>query len=218
MNAWMPVKRSTGRSAEHAGRGAADALGYEIVVIGTSWGGLAALRAIVSALPAGYGLPIAIVQHRHRDSDGLARFLQDHTSLAVCEVEDKQPIQCGTIFIAPANYHMLVERGHLALSLDAPVRYSRPSIDVALTSAADAYGHRTVGVVLTGSNADGAEGLRTIASVGGMAVIQEPETAEAPAMPKAAVHAVPTARVFPLARIGSFLATLPSACGAPGQP
>jgi two-component system chemotaxis response regulator CheB len=214
MNAWMPVKRSTGRSADHAGDRETDTLGYEIVVVGTSWGGLAALRTIVAALPAGYNLPIAIVQHRHRDSDGLARFLQDHTRLTVCEVEDKQPLECGKIFVAPANYHMLVERGHLALSLDAPVRYSRPSIDVALTSAAHAYGHRSVGVVLTGSNADGAEGLRQIADTGGMAVIQQPDSAEAAAMPKAAVEAVPTARVFPLERIASFLATLPSAWGA----
>jgi two-component system chemotaxis response regulator CheB len=211
MNAWMPVKRSTERSAEHAGHAESGTLGYEIVVVGTSWGGLAALRTIVAALPPGYNLPIAIVQHRHRDSDGLARFLQSHTALNVCEIEDKQPIECGKIFVAPANYHMLVEHGHLALSVDAPVRYSRPSIDVALTSAAHAYGHRTVGVVLTGSNADGADGLRHIASAGGMAVIQKPDTAEAPEMPQAAVNAVPTARVFPLERIASFLATLPSA-------
>ena len=212
MNAWMPVKRSTGRSADEGNRETAD-LGYEIVVIGTSWGGLAALRTIVAALPAGYNLPIAIVQHRHRDSDGLARFLQDHTALAVCEIEDKQPIECGRIFVAPANYHMLIERGHLALSLDAPVRYSRPSIDVAFTTAADAYGHRAVGVVLTGANTDGAEGLRHIANAGGMAVIQQPDTAEVATMPQAAVDAVPTARVFALGRIASFLATLPSAWG-----
>ncbi|HYC50627.1 MAG TPA: chemotaxis protein CheB [Gemmatimonadaceae bacterium] len=204
------MKRSTGRSPDHASDQENGALGYEIVVVGTSWGGLAALRAIVAALPAGYTLPIAIVQHRHRDSDGLAKFLQSHTALNVCEVEDKQPIEGGKIFVAPANYHMLVERGHLALSVDAPVRFSRPSIDVALTSAAHAYGHRAVGVVLTGSNADGAEGLRIIADAGGMAVIQTPDTAEAPTMPQAAARAVPTARVFPLARIASFLATLPS--------
>ena len=207
----MPVRRSTERSAEHAEAHEPGTLGYEIAVVGTSWGGLAALRVIVAALPAGYNLPIAIVQHRHRDSDGLARFLQGHTPLNVCEIEDKQPIECGKIFVAPANYHMLVERGHLALSVDAPVRFSRPSIDVALTSAAHAYGHRAVGVVLTGSNADGAEGLRHIANAGGLAVIQQPDTAEAPTMPQAAVRAVPTARIFPLARIASFLATLPSA-------
>src|SRR5688500_9694758 len=128
MNAWMPVRRFTERSADDVGTGKSETLGYEIVVVGTSWGGLAALRTIVQALPPGYNLPIAVVQHRHRDSDGLARLLQEHTSLTVCEIDDKQPIERGKIFVAPANYHMLIEHGHLALSVDAPVRYARPSI------------------------------------------------------------------------------------------
>jgi two-component system chemotaxis response regulator CheB len=186
-------------------------VGYAIAIIGTSWGGLAALRTIMGCLPEGYSLPILVVQHRHRDSDALlARFLQDHTHLRVCEVEDKQTIDQGRVFIAPANYHLLVEQGHFSLSLDAPVRYSRPSIDVAMTTAADAYGHRAVGVVLTGANADGAAGLRRIADAGGLAVIQDPATAEVAAMPRASLQAVPTARVLPVERIGEFLATVPS--------
>lgn len=201
------MKRSTERSDESD----AGTLAYEIAVVGTSWGGLAALRTLVTGLPPGYRLPMAIVQHRHRDSDTLlARFLQDHTELRVCEVEDKQPIEAGHVFIAPANYHMLVEHGHFSLSTEGPVRFSRPSIDVALASAADAYGHRSVGVVLTGANGDGAEGLRRLADTGGMAVIQDPATAEAKTMPVAALAAVPTARVLPLERIAPFLATLPS--------
>jgi len=140
----------------------------------------------------------------------LARFLQERTQLLVCEVEDKQPIESGRVFVAPANYHMLIERGHFSLSLEAPVRYSRPSIDVALTSAANAYGHRSVGVVLTGANADGAEGLRRIADSGGMAVVQDPATAEVPTMPVAAIRAVPTARIFAIDRIAAFLGALPS--------
>jgi two-component system, chemotaxis family, protein-glutamate methylesterase/glutaminase len=151
------------------------------------------------------------VQHRHKDSDAmLARFLQDHTHLRVCEPEDKQPIEAGRMYIAPANYHMLVEDGYFSLSLDEPVRYSRPSIDVTLTSAAATFGHKTVGVVLTGANADGAEGLRRIADAGGLTVVQDPATAEVPTMPQAALRWVPTARVFPLDRIGTFLGTLPS--------
>jgi two-component system chemotaxis response regulator CheB len=189
----------------------AAAVGYEVVVVGTSWGGLAALRKLVASLPASYDIPIAIVQHRHRDSDALlARFLQDHTRLPVCEIEDKQPIDSGRVFIAPANYHMLVERGHFALSTEAPVRHSRPSIDVAMTSAADSYRHRAVGVVLTGANADGAAGLRRIHEHGGMAVVQDPDSAEIDTMPRAALRAVPTARVFRLDRIAPFLAALPS--------
>ena len=189
----------------------APAVGYGIVVVGTSWGGLAALRLLVEALPPEYDIPTAIVQHRHRDSDTmLARFMQDQTQLRVCEVEDKQPIETGRLFIAPANYHTLVEDGHFSLSTEAPVRHSRPSIDVAMVSAAVAYGHRAVGVVLTGANADGAEGLLRIASSGGMAVIQDPASAEVKTMPVAALRAVPTARVFPLERIARFLGTLPS--------
>ena len=196
----MPVKRSTARS---------DDLGYEIVVIGCSWGGLAAIRAIVGALPADFGIPLVVVQHRHPDSELLARVLQRHTPLVACDVEDKQPIEAGRVFLAPPSYHMLIERGHFSLSLDAPVRYSRPSIDVALTSAADAYGHRAVGVILTGANADGAEGLRRIADAGGLSVVQDPETAEVPVMPAAALTAVPMARLLRLERIGPFLETLP---------
>jgi two-component system, chemotaxis family, protein-glutamate methylesterase/glutaminase len=204
------VKRSTGRSSDPDASAAAVA--YEVVIIGTSWGGLAALRTIVRGLPREFRLPVAIVQHRHRDSEALlARFLQEQTQLRVCEIEDKQPVEPGTVFVAPANYHMLVEQGHFSLSTEAPVRYSRPSIDVALTTAADAYGHRAVGVVLTGSNADGAEGLRRIADAGGMSIVQDPETAEAPVMPRAALKRVPTARVFPLEKISELLATIPTA-------
>ena len=186
-------------------------MAYQVIVVGCSWGGLAALRTIISSLPPGFDIPVAIVQHRHRDSDAmLARFLQGQTGLRVCEVDDKQPVESGRVFIAPANYHLLVEKGFFSLSLAAPVRYSRPSIDVAFTSAADAYGHRAVGVVLTGSNEDGADGLRRIADAGGMTVVQDPAGAEAPTMPLAAIRAVPTARVFGVERIASFLATLPS--------
>jgi two-component system chemotaxis response regulator CheB len=175
------------------------------------------LRTIITALPPTFDIPIAVVQHRHRDSDTmLARFLQEHTRLRVCEIEDKQVIEPGRVFIAPANYHALVEQGHFSLSVDAPVRYSRPSIDVAFTSAAVSYGHRAVGVILTGANADGAEGLRRIADSGGMAVIQDPTSAEVEAMPRAALRWVPTARVFPLERIAPFLIALPA--GHPATP
>jgi two-component system chemotaxis response regulator CheB len=203
------VKRSTGRFDE---RGEPAPVAYAIVVVGTSWGGLTAIRAIMAKLPADYDLPTVVVQHRHKDSNAmLARLLQDHTPLHVCEPDDKQPIEAGRLYVAPANYHMFVEAGHFSLSLDAPVRYSRPSIDVTLMSAASAYKHRAVGAILTGANADGAEGLRRIADMGGLAVVQDPTTAEAATMPAAALRAVPTARVFPIDRLGSYLGALPSA-------
>jgi two-component system chemotaxis response regulator CheB len=207
MSVWTPVKRFTERSSEEPG----GQLGYSVVVIGTSWGGLAAVRELFGTIPPEYDIPTVLVQHRHRDSDALlARFLQDFTSLAVCEAEDKQPLQAGRVFVAPSNYHTLVEAGHLALSVDAPVHHSRPSIDVTMTSAADSYGHRAVGVVLTGANDDGTRGLRRIADVGGMAVVQDPQSAESSTMPRAALDAVPTARVFTLARLAQFLGELPS--------
>lgn len=201
------MKRSTGKSDD---RTSGDFHGYEIIVVGASWGGLAAVRTILAALPEDFDIPTVVVQHRHRDSDSkLGRFITRHTRMQVCDVEDKMPVEPGHLYIAPPDYHTLVDQGFLSLSTEAPVRYSRPSIDVMLTSAAAAYGRRTVGVVLTGANADGAEGLRRVADVGGLAIVQDPATAEVAAMPEAAIAAVPQARVFPLDRIGAFLAELP---------
>jgi two-component system chemotaxis response regulator CheB len=182
---------------------------YEIIVIGTSWGGLAALRDLVTALPAHFGIPVVMVQHRHPQSGHLlASLIQDRTSLCVCEVEDKTPIAPGTVYVAPADYHLLIERGTFALSMEEPVRFSRPSIDVTLESAADAYGSGAVGVMLTGANADGARGLRRIADRHGLTIVQRPDTAESPAMPAAALSAVPEARVLTLPEIGELLANL----------
>lgn len=206
------MRRSTGRSDEHAG---GDLHGYEIIVVGTSWGGLAAVRSIVRELPADFEIPIVVVQHRHKDSDArLGRFIAKDTHLHVCDVEDKMPVEPGRLYVAPPDYHTLVERGFLSLSTDAPVRYSRPSIDVLLVSTAAAYAHRAVGVILTGGNADGAQGLRRLADAGGLPIVQDPSTAEVAAMPGAAIEAVPQARVFPLPRIAPFLAALPSHHGA----
>jgi two-component system chemotaxis response regulator CheB len=128
----------------------------------------------------------------------------------VCEVEDKMPIEHGHIYVAPPNYHTLIEPGYFSLSTEAPVRFSRPSIDVTFASAADSYTHRTVGIVLTGANADGAEGLRRISDRGGLAIVQDPDTAESRPMPTAAQRAVPRARVMSLDAIANFIASLPA--------
>ena len=191
--------------------GAPQGVGYDLVVVGTSWGGLAALRTLVAGLPASFMMAVTLVQHRHKDSDHLLRMLlQERSLLEVCEVEDKMPLEHGRIYVAPPDYHTLVEPGHFSLSTEAPVRYSRPSIDVTFTSAADSYAHRTVGVVLTGANADGAQGLRHISDRGGLALVQDPTTAESPTMPSAAMKSVPRARVMPLTDIVSFLSELPA--------
>lgn len=181
-------------------------MAYRLVVIGTSWGGLHALRCICAALPPAFPVPVVAVQHRHRNSDHLLeQLLQDTSAIPVSEAEDKEPMLPGHLYIAPPDYHLLVEDGYFALSIDEPVRFSRPSIDVAFASAAASLGAGVVGVVLTGANADGAEGLRRIVQRGGRAIVQDPAGAESAIMPEAARRAVPGAEVLPLERIGPRL-------------
>ena len=180
-----------------------------IVVIGASWGGLAALTRVISDLPADFDVPVVIVQHRSRHADNLlAGLLQGATPLTVVDVEDKEPLLPRAIYIAPANYHVLVDDGHLSLTTDPMVRFSRPSIDVTFMSAADTYPDSTIGVILTGANGDGAKGLRHIVDRGGRAVVQDPTTAESPMMPHAAQRAVPEASVVPLTGIAQFLVSM----------
>lgn len=178
----------------------------ELIVVGASWGGLAALSHLVAALPGDFSVPIAVVQHRSKHADNLlAGLLQDVTPLRVIDVEDKEPLQPGKVYIAPANYHMMVDGGYLSLTTDPVVRFSRPSIDVMFISAGDSYPGRTLGVVLTGANDDGSRGLRHIVNRGGRAIVEDPKTAESTAMPAAAILAVPEAEVLPLARIAPRL-------------
>jgi len=134
--------------------------------------------------------------------------LQSATALPVREVDDKDVLAPGRVYVAPADYHLQVEPGRFALSTDERVQYSRPSIDVALESAADAYGAAVVGVVLTGANADGAQGLAHVKRRGGLAVVQEPADAERATMPAAALAATAVDATLPLAEIGSYLAEL----------
>ena len=187
-------------------------MAYELVVVGTSWGGLAALRQLITGLPGSFALPIVVVQHRHKESNHLlTSLLQDRTRLCVCDVEDKAPISAGNLYLAPADYHLLVEDGHFSLSTEEAVLFSRPSIDVTFTSVADAYGSHAVGIILTGANSDGADGLRRIFDRGGLAFVQRPETAESPIMPTAAIRAVPKARVLTIPEIAAAVASLPVA-------
>lgn len=191
--------------------------GYRLVVVGVSAGGLFALRTLVSGLPDDFALPVAVVQHRSKDSELLCELLQECTRLWVGEVNDKDEIAPGRVYVAPPDYHLLVEPGYFALSIDEPVRYSRPSIDVLFFSAADAYAHDVIGVVMTGANADGAAGLRRIVDAGGHAVVQDPATAEVRAMPQAALKAVPEAAVVPLDGIAAHLAGFRGRRAAPAR-
>ncbi|HEX8618098.1 MAG TPA: chemotaxis protein CheB [Thermoanaerobaculia bacterium] len=183
--------------------------GYQLVAIGCSMGGMAALQTIFSTLPRDFPLPITVVQHRYRTSnEGLPAFLRRHSKLNVVDTTDKEWMKPGTVYLAPANYHLLVERGELSLSVDEAVAYSRPSVDVMFESAADAYGSGVVGVVLTGANSDGARGAVRIKKRGGFVIVQDPATAEAPSMPQSAVDATRVDRILPLDRIGPFLVEL----------
>lgn len=184
-----------------------------LVAVGASWGGLHAIEVVLGALPADFGAPVVIAQHRQSGSDDslLVRLLDARCALTVCDAEDKQTLRAGVVLVAPADYHLLVETGAVALSVDAPLNYSRPSIDILFRSAADAYGARVAGVVLTGANADGALGLAQIAERGGTAIVQDPATAERREMPDAALWATPEARVLALEQIGPLLTELAAA-------
>lgn len=187
--------------------------GVEAVVIGASAGAVQALSRILPVLPAGYPIPVLVVVHVPADrSDLLAPLFQARCPLVVKEAEDKEPIQPGFVYFGPSDYHMLVETDRtLSLSADEPVLYSRPSIDVLFESAADAYGPGLVGVILTGANEDGAEGLAAVTTAGGTALVETPATAFSSAMPSAALERNTEARSMSLAAIADYLLGL----GAP---
>ncbi|MEP9358361.1 chemotaxis protein CheB [Sphingomonas sp. KR3-1] len=177
------------------------------VVIGASAGAIEALSMILPELPESFPLPVLVVVHVPPERRNiLAPLFEAKCRLATREAEDKEAILPGTIYFAPSDYHLLVEKGEtVALSSDEPVLHSRPAIDVLFESAADVYGEALVGVVLSGANSDGALGLKAIVEAGGTALIQEPAEAYAEAMPLAAVAACPTARVMTLAAIADHL-------------
>lgn len=179
-----------------------------IAAVGASLGGLEALQQLLAGLPADFSLPVVMVQHRSAESGELAALLQQHSPLPMSEAEDKEPIAPGRVYLAPAGYHLLVEEGAFALSTEAPVLHARPSIDLLFESVAEAYGPQALAVVLTGNSGDGAKGAARIEARGGLVVVQDPRTAEAPAMPRAALEAVPAARVLQLPQLAAWLAGL----------
>jgi two-component system chemotaxis response regulator CheB len=181
----------------------------ELVVVGASWGGLRAFGRLLEGLPEELDAPVVLVQHRSADADpgGLERLLALHTARPVREATDKDRIEERHVYVAPPDYHLLVERGSFALSVDERLLHARPSIDVLFESAADTYGSGVVGIVLTGASADGAAGLRRIKERGGLAIVQDPAAAEQPTMPRAALAAAPADAVLQLDEIGPFLRT-----------
>jgi two-component system, chemotaxis family, protein-glutamate methylesterase/glutaminase len=186
------------------------AVAADAVVVGASAGALEALSIILPALPADYRLPVIIVVHVPPDKKSvLAELFQAKCNTSVKEAEDKEPITAGTIYFAPPDYHLLVERDKsFSLSNDEPVLFSRPSVDVLFESAADAYGPALVAIVLTGANQDGAKGVRAAFDCGGTAIVQRPSTAFSAAMPEAAIDACPLAHVLSPEEIAVYLLSL----------
>jgi two-component system chemotaxis response regulator CheB len=189
------------------------------VVLGASFGAVEALSVILPALPQGYALPLIVVVHQSREGEGLLpEVLGAKCRMKVKEAEDKEPILGDTVYVAPPDYHLLVEPDYrLSLSLDEPVMFSRPSIDVLFESAADTYGQGLTAVILSGANGDGARGLRIVWESGGTALVQRPELARAPVMPQAALEACPAARAMSLEGISAFIRALPLAGGRSDQ-
>jgi len=183
--------------------------GPKVVVVGTSLGGLRALEILLRGLAPDFPVPIAIVQHRSAEWDGqqshLTRLLQLHSPLPVVEASDKDPLDGGRVFLAPPDYHLLVDEGCLALSIDARVCHARPSIDVLFESAADVYREAVLAVLMTGASAYGTMGAMRIKRRGGTVVAQDPRTAESPVMPQAAISAGVVDQVLPLDEIAAYL-------------
>lgn len=190
---------------------------YKAVVIGGSAGGREALLALLAELPADFPLGVVVVLHMHPQSDarGLAEAFCRRCRLVVAEAEEKAPLLAGRVYLAPANYHLLVEKdGRFALSVDPRVNYSRPSIDVLFESAADVWQASLIGVLLSGASRDGAAGLARIGALGGLTIVQDPATASSPIMPQAALDRGPVDRILAPSEIGQCLVqlamTLPS--------
>jgi two-component system, chemotaxis family, protein-glutamate methylesterase/glutaminase len=179
-----------------------------LVVIGASYGGLYALMDLLGALPTDFPSPVVVVQHRAPDDSDdtrLAQVLGRYSALPVHDAHDKEGLEPGQVYLAPPDYHLLVEDDHLVLAVDEPVNYSRPSIDVLFESAAAAFGDRVTAILLTGYGRDGAAGIARVREAGGRTIVQEPKTALQPAMPEAGI-AAGAAEVVPLDEIAAKLA------------
>jgi two-component system, chemotaxis family, protein-glutamate methylesterase/glutaminase len=191
----------------------------EAIVIGASAGGVQALSELLPMLPAGARVAVFAVLHLPRDRPSLlVEVFSRKCALAVCEAQDKEPVAPGTVYFAPANYHLLVDQGpQLALSSDELVHHSRPSIDVLFESAAEVYRDRLLGVILTGASEDGAAGLAAVHEAGGVTVIQEPETAQSSFMVLSALQRRAPDLVLPLGGIGELFASLPASASPAKQ-
>jgi two-component system chemotaxis response regulator CheB len=182
----------------------------EAIVLGASAGGVQALSELLPALPGSAQVSMFVVLHLPRDRPSLLAEVFSHKcALTVREAQDKEPVVPGTVYFAPANYHLLIDAGpQLALSVDELVHHSRPSIDVLFESAAEIYRERLLGVILTGANEDGAAGLAAVHDAGGITVIQEPQSAQASLMVLSALRRRSPDLVLPLGEIAQLFGSL----------
>jgi two-component system chemotaxis response regulator CheB len=179
------------------------------IVMGGSLGGMQSAQSILQALPADFALPIVIALHRPPDDqDMLTPLLQRGCALRVSEVVDKEPIAAGRVYVAPPDYHVLIERDCLSVTVDERVNHARPSIDVLFESAALVYGSRAIAVILSGAGVDGAKGAAAIERAAGTVLSESPETALRPDLPAAATAATATAKSLPLPQIATALREL----------
>jgi two-component system, chemotaxis family, protein-glutamate methylesterase/glutaminase len=183
---------------------------FKAIVMGISTGGIGTLKPLLGALPADFPLPLIIVQHLSRETgDKMALLLDGLCAIHVKEADEQEVPVGGTVYLAPANYHLLIEPdGSFGFSTDPPVNFSRPSVDVLFESAAEAFGRGLIGVVLTGAGSDGGDGLKRIKENGGIAVVQDPDDATAGSMPKHAIMSVTPDYVASLATLPQLFVKL----------
>ena len=182
-------------------------MNYEAIVIGVSSGGMKAMKVMFSLLPKDFNTPIIIVQHIRSQSENLwIRLLNEKSNLFIKEADEKESIEHGKVYIAPPNYHLMIESDKtFCLTIDERVNYARPSIDVLFESAAIAYRDKLIGVILTGSSSDGSLGLKKIKEYGGLTIAQDPKTAESGYMPASAIAVVPMDHILSLMNIIKLL-------------
>lgn len=187
----------------------------DLVVIGGSAGAIEVLTQVVAQLPKRLAPAVAVVIHMAQDARAmLPEILSSPARPPMKLAEDKEPIAPGTLYFAAPGYHLLIEAERtFALSVDEPEHFSRPSIDVLFETAADAYGPRLAGAILSGANTDGATGLRAIADAGGVTIVQHPDSAEAPTMPRAALHLCPQSHVIDGRELAKWVASLERPAG-----
>lgn len=183
---------------------------YEAIVIGVSAGGMTALSVLLSALHENLPAPIVIVQHRMDSPDNfLITYLDNRSHNMVKEAEEKEQLKDGVVYVAPANYHLLIEKSRtFSLSVDELVCFARPSIDVLFETAAATYKDKLIAIILTGANSDGSEGVKKVKGAGGLTIVQNPETAESAVMPLAAIATKSVDFVLELEDIALFLQNL----------